>query len=210
MTPGLKALQDQAHVGVARFSDSVLLYTRQDSTESLRQLLLAVGWLLFETITATYTMVRCGISYGRAYIDQENSIFVGWPIIEAYRFEQSQLWAGAALTEAATARVPQDMRSGNADWWVLPCRVPTKGEPGFLETLAVNWTIGVHAPGFRLRWPQHRTNPPRPTGAKTPMFAEYSRTLARSINQRAGARGQWGWLEGEEHHSNEDGRGLPG
>ena len=97
--------------------------------------------------------IRCGISYGRAYIDPEKSLFVGSPIIEAYRLEQSQLWAGAALTPAAAERLPQDVRAGTyADWWVIPYRVPTKEQPELREKLAVNWTIGGHPPGFKLRW----------------------------------------------------------
>lgn len=194
--PSLKAIRDQAHIGVARFSDSVLLYTRQDTDESVQQLLSAVGWLLFETITATYTRVRCGISYGQAYMDQENSLFVGRPIIEAYELEGLQLWAGAALTPAAVERLPQGVRSGKyGDWWVLPYRVPMKEPPGFRETLAVNWTaIGVHDPEFQLGWSPATDIPTGEDWIKNPdvcrifentrAFHESACWCRRSANQR--------------------------
>ena len=41
-------------------------------------------------------MIRGGISFGEAYINEEESVFVGKPIVEVYQLEKSQQWAGVA------------------------------------------------------------------------------------------------------------------
>jgi len=150
--PAKTAFVGNEHVGVAWFSDTVLLYTRRDDDEAVQQLILTIGWLLFETMIGGNTRIRGGISYGEAYIDEANSIFVGKPIVEAYRLEQQQQWSGAALTATGSNRIPEHIRSGQyADWWVVPYDVPLK-TGATLRTLAINWTWGFHDPTWRLRW----------------------------------------------------------
>jgi hypothetical protein len=71
--------------------------------------------------------IRGGISFGKAYIDEAESVFVGNPIVEAYQLEKKQQWAGVALTQSAVAKIPERARSGHlADWWVIPYDVPLK------------------------------------------------------------------------------------
>jgi hypothetical protein len=134
------------HVGVAWFSDTFFLYTRSDQTQSMQQLIQTVGWLLFATMMAESGLrIRGGISFGEAYIDEDESVFVGNPIVEAYQLEKKQQWAGVALTQSAVAKIPERARSGYlADWWVIPYDVPLK-EKQTLQTLAVNWTWGGHS-----------------------------------------------------------------
>lgn len=171
-TPATRELERHPHVGVAWFSDTVLLYTKQDTDDSVRELLTAVGWLLFETMIHGNTRIRAGISYGEAFIDPENSIYVGKPIVEAYRLEQSQQWSGGALTESAVQRVPQMARTGRfADWWLIPYDVPLKGQPP-LRTLAVNWNLGIHALGWRLLWSRESEIPSASDWATDPSICE--------------------------------------
>ncbi len=151
--PSLRQLQDHAHLGLFWFSDSILIFTKEDSDDCVRRLLETLGWLHFETITSGRTMIRSGIAYGEAHIDTEEAIFVGKPIIDAYQLEQSQAWSGGALAPSAVTRVPEDVRHGRfADWWVSPYSVPLKRSPHQMDTLAINWTFGIHAPNWQLRW----------------------------------------------------------
>jgi hypothetical protein len=156
--PPLTALEGHPHVGVAWFSDTILLYTKHDSDEAVRELLSTVAWLLFETMLDGVTKIRGGIAHGDAHIDPQNSLYVGTPIIEAYRLEQSQQWSGASLAPTAVTRLPEFARTGQYfDWWVKPWEVPQKnGLP--LKTLAVNWNA-VHHPNWRLRWSEHSDDP---------------------------------------------------
>jgi hypothetical protein len=147
------------HVGVAWFSDTVLLYSLRDDDEAARQLIMTVGWLIFETLLSSgRTKIRGGISYGEARMDRENSIFVGKAIVDAYRLEKRQEWSGAALTETACDRIPEYARSGGyADWWVIPYGVPLK-DGLTTNTLAINWTWGIHHPPW-LRWSESAESP---------------------------------------------------
>lgn len=164
--PPIRELDGHKHVGIAWFSDTILVYTKEDSDEAVADLLTSVAWLLFETIVEGTTKVRAGISYGDAFIDRANSLYVGEPIIEAYRLQERQQWAGAALTPAACARVPKTGSPGeHARWYVTPWNVPMKDhEP--MATLAVNWNRGIHAPSWRLRWSVTSDLPPEPNSVE--------------------------------------------
>lgn len=157
--PPLTAVEAHPHVGVAWFSDTILLYTKHDTDEAVRELLSTVAWLLFETMLEGTTKLRGGIAHGNMHIDSQNSLYVGVPIIEAYKLEQCQQWSGAALAPSAVARLPESARTGEYfDWWVKPWDVPQKNGPP-LKTLAVNWSAGIHHPNWRLRWSEHSDDP---------------------------------------------------
>jgi hypothetical protein len=125
-TPPMRDLSGHGQVGIAWFSDTVLLYTKQDTDEAVADLVTAVASLLFETIIEGSTKIRAGLAYGEAFIDQESSLYVGRPIIDAHLLENAQDWAGAALTASACARIPQSGHSGKAArWYLAPWEVPT-------------------------------------------------------------------------------------
>lgn len=156
--PTLSELQDQELLGVTWFSDTILIYTLEDTDDAIRQLLSAVGWLTFETIFSHSQSVRSGIAYGYAYMDPENERYVGQPIVDAYRMEGCQQWSGGALTEEAVQRVPEPARDGEyADWWVTPYDVPMKKRK--YETLAIEWTLGIHGPDGDVRWSSDSAEP---------------------------------------------------
>jgi hypothetical protein len=154
--PSILDLERHAKIGVALFSDTILFFTKEDTNEAIRELLATIGWLIFETIIHGQTKIRGGIAYGEAVIDVRNSLFVGRPIIDAHKLEQSQQWAGAALHESAIDRLPKDVRAGGyADWWIIRHDVPVKKEWGgenTFATLAINWNLGIHNPDWRFRW----------------------------------------------------------
>lgn len=177
--PTLRDLNSHQLVGVAWFSDTILLYTKEDSDEAVRELLSIVAWLLFETMIQGITRVRAGIAYGDVFLDPENSLYVGMPIVEAYRLEQAQQWSGAALCPSAEQRIPEVARSGRfADWWITPYEVPLK-EGRKISALAVNWNQGIHAPGWRMSW---SSASPEPTPAD---WALNPGTCEKFVNTRA-------------------------
>lgn len=141
--PTFDEINKNSKIGLAWFSDTILLFTREDTDENLQELLQTVEWLLFGTMYYT-TRIRAGIAYGDAFIDTKNAMYVGVPIVEAYQLEQQQQWSGAALSESAYDRIPEFARNGRlADWPILPYNVPLK-ENKTINTLAVNWTCGIH------------------------------------------------------------------
>ena len=157
--PPIADLDRHTEVGVAWFSDTILFYTKEDTDEAIRELLATVAWLIFETMLAGKTRIRGGLAYGEAFIDIENSLFVGRPLIEAHELERSQPWSGAALTQSAIERLPELARTGiYADWWLTPHDVPLN-TGCTIKTLAINWNLGIHKPDWRPRWSKDRDMP---------------------------------------------------
>lgn len=158
--PSLKELRNQSNLGIAWFSDTVLLYTKKDTNECLQALLSTLGWLLFKTIIKGTTRIRCGISYGAAYIDYENSIYVGTPIVDAYLLEKKQKWSGGALTVDGLKRLPDIAKSGKYvyEWYITPYKVPLKDQK--IDTFAIDWTLSFHTPypNF-LQWSKESQEP---------------------------------------------------
>ena len=151
-TPPTADLERHTKVGVAWFSDTVLFYTKEDTDEAIQELLSTVAWLVFETILEGQTKVRGGLAYGEAFIDAQNSLYVGRPIIEAHELEKDQQWSGAALTQSAIDRLPELARTGKyADWWLVSHDVPLKNKRS-CRTLAINWNQSFHDSLWRLRW----------------------------------------------------------
>jgi hypothetical protein len=157
--PTLSEINTHPNVGVAWFSDTILLYTRHDTNDALSDLLTTVGWFILETMFERNARIRAGIAYGQAFIDPENSLYVGVPIIDAYQLEQKQEWMGGCLHDSAVERIPTDYRTGiYADWPVVPYHVPLKcGHTR--ETLAVNWTIGHYRPDSFPLWSTESDEP---------------------------------------------------
>lgn len=168
--PSLKELQNQSNVGVAWFSDTVLLYTKKDTNECLQALLSTLAWLLFETIIEGTTRIRCGISYGEVYIDSENSIYVGPPIVDAYLLEEKQNWSGGAFTDDGVKRLPEIAKSGKYvyEWYITPYKVPLKKDQDF-NTLAIDWTLSFHTPDPNfLQWSKESKEPKPDDWEKSP------------------------------------------
>lgn len=149
-TPSLAEIDRNSLIGIAWFSDTILFWTKEDEDYNIRELIQTVAWLTFANIYGN-TKIRGGISYGEAYIDPTNSLFVGTPIIDAYRLESQQQWSGVALTDSAVSRVPSFVHEGGfVDWPVVSYDVPLK-DSSSTSTLAINWTYGIHR-NFDMPW----------------------------------------------------------
>ncbi|MCK4392070.1 hypothetical protein KAX17_04125 [Candidatus Bipolaricaulota bacterium] len=156
--PTLAKLDTHDKLGFAWFSDTVLFYTLQDNIDCYRLLCSTVAWLLFETMFDPHTRVRCGVSYGEAYIDKPNGLYVGEALIKAHKLEKAQMWSGGAFTKQAEVKLPAAARIGQLyDWFVVPYKVPLKDKQ-MRSTLAVDWTKGLH-PEFTLPWSKSSPEP---------------------------------------------------
>lgn len=144
---------------VVWFSDSIFLFSKNDTDEIIIKLLSIISWLLFETIFGLQTRLRCGISHGEIFIDIKNHIYFGQPIIDAYQLEESQEWSGGALTESANKRVEQILDTNNQkriSFYLIEYDVPLKGNKK-MKTKTIDWTTGMHDYGFV--WSKNRKEP---------------------------------------------------
>jgi hypothetical protein len=127
-------------LGYKLFSDTMLVYTTDSSFDSLHTLLLFSMVLLREGLL-TGIGLRGAIAKGEVAVG--DNLFVGVPIVLAYRLEQQQEWLGCwvddtcleGLSGAEMWRLEGDM--------IIPYRIPLKS--GTVRSLwAINWTVKIH------------------------------------------------------------------
>jgi len=175
--PDLCGLRSQERVGFAWFSDTVLIYSKDDTDISCRNVIETVAWLLFSTML-TQTKVRAGIAYGEFAEDSVNESYFGRAIVEAYELEQAQEWAGGALTQAAADRLPRrDTTGARFQWQVCKYPIPLKHPHPNCSHLAVDWTQGIHT-GLDLQWSRQQSCPSEEERQKQPSIcAKWDNTI---------------------------------
>jgi hypothetical protein len=154
-------------VSATWFSDTLLLYTREDTPKADQALIQAVGWLTFFSIASKPTFLenpcklRGAIAYGELFVDPERNLFFGKPIVDAYKLEQKQQWSGVALTESARKRLQDSPQSrGRHPDWLTNYSVPCKDQKT-IDALAINWpTNGIVSDlEWSLKWSQKNEVP---------------------------------------------------
>ena len=151
----IEALKQAAGLGLEWFSDTIILYTNDDTEHAELALIQTVTWLLFETMCYAPVRLRFGIDYGELYVSKNAGQIVGRGLIGAYELERTQCWAGGALTPAAAQHLRPSARDYLADY-----TVPVK-EQRLATNVAVNWTLGIHL-GFAVQFSRTK---PKPTAA---------------------------------------------
>ena len=130
---------DQQLVGVAIFSDTVLIFSLVKHKRSYDQVIYAAASILAQPILSPEYRFRIGISYGDFYHDAANNIYVGKALIEAHELERKQNWSGGALTKEAKKIVGDN-------YYLTDCSVPIKGGNGqtYQTHCIINWTLAEH------------------------------------------------------------------
>ena len=142
----VRSLRSGKRVGVAWFSDTILIYGLDDSDLSCSHVIEAVGWLLFRSFFDTpQTRIRAGVGYGKFYSDNDRSLFVGDALVDAYQAERTQNWIGGALSRTACERLRLSSPMSGHNW-LRRDTPPVKPEvqDAFLGDVVIDWTFGSH------------------------------------------------------------------
>ncbi|MDO9478893.1 MAG: hypothetical protein Q8K17_01385 [Pseudohongiella sp.] len=121
-------------VSTVVFSDTVLLYSRNDSEISLSSLM-AIAAFFFSDCIEKGIPIKGAISEGVFTADKEKSLYFGRPLIDAYNLTEEMAFYGAVLHHSAhktlkyipdykyfTAKVP--LKTGNVTHTVLSLTLP--------------------------------------------------------------------------------------
>jgi len=103
--PTLAQLQSNPIVGFAWFSDTILLFAREDTERANTAVVETAAWLLHETMHAPRSQMRFAIDYDELYVDESNGIYVGKAVVHTAQLEKEQEWSGGALTDEAAQRI---------------------------------------------------------------------------------------------------------
>jgi hypothetical protein len=136
------------HIAAFTFSDTILLFTKSDDADDLRAVLM-VCLELFAQVLQGSIPVRIGVAHGQFVFNGNEGVFVGPPLVHAYRLGQAAQWIGAVLDKTVAERarelLPEFLSYGDC----LP--------------LVVDWEVPVKSGGTEshpvLSWPRsHRRN----------------------------------------------------
>lgn len=86
------------------FSDTFILYTKDDSAQSFAAIEMVARWFAFALIQ-TEIPVRGSMACGEFYADLKNGVYLGSALVEAYEWGESQDWIGFVLAPSAVVKL---------------------------------------------------------------------------------------------------------
>lgn len=124
------------------YSDSVILIANGDTDSDIRDFIVAV-WKSMQVSIASKMPFRGGISYGPVFINEEEGIFLGNPIVHAVVLEGKQEWIGTICDKNAEKRINairnlEIQDKGFLNILLYEYDVPIKEEK-FITCKAINW-----------------------------------------------------------------------
>ena len=120
------------------FSDTIVFYSRDDSYEAFRTILLVCAEFMNVIICGPTRAIRGALSCGEFYVDTENNAYVGQALIDAYELEEKQYWLGVSLhgsieNTANFVRAQKEFPN-----LIIQSLVPIKNSSN--KPFCVNWT----------------------------------------------------------------------
>jgi len=85
-----------AEVYIVNFSDSIVIFSKNNSVYNFEYFLIAVRFLFGKSIAANIP-IKGGIAYGEISVNKTEQIYFGQPIIDAYLLEEDLNFFGIAL-----------------------------------------------------------------------------------------------------------------
>ncbi|KAB1065218.1 hypothetical protein [Salibacter halophilus] len=82
-----------AEVYVVSFSDSIVIFSKNDSFDNLRYFLLSTRWI-FTTAFNNQIPLKGAIAHGEVSLNKSEQIYFGQPIIDAYLMEEDVNYMG--------------------------------------------------------------------------------------------------------------------
>lgn len=150
----------EEHISYIYFSDSIVFYSKDDSYDSFKSLMIAANAFMNTFITGVSYMVRGGIAYGEFYVDTETNSYIGQALIDAYALEESINWLGLCFEQSVVDTPNFSKFQQEYPGIIHPSLVPTLRTN--LRPYALNWADngrdknGVATPRFPK--PENRLN----------------------------------------------------
>lgn len=131
------------------FSDTIVLFTKEDSILDLRLIILATTEL-FHKALCKCVPVRAGIAHGTFFFNISESMYAGPALIEAYSIGEEAKWLGIVTSEYVHHQAKMaDLKSGTNNV-VIPTSIPI--QDGERNGFAVNWPA-VFSHDFNVKPP---------------------------------------------------------
>jgi hypothetical protein len=133
---GKKGDTDPSSVFPVSFSDSIILFSNNDSDDSADRIIVDTAYIFSEAIEHEIPM-KGSIAFGEMTVDIERSLFFGKPLIDSYELHKELQIYGIALHHTAQKQLRQLKNTGVKDSLVSDYLVPMKS--GKIKHHFVNW-----------------------------------------------------------------------
>jgi hypothetical protein len=87
------------------FSDSIILFSLDETSDSCLKLLL-YAWRFTQILLGAGVPTRGAITYGEMYINEAQQVFLGKALTAAYLLEKNQKWIGGAIDDSVFKAFP--------------------------------------------------------------------------------------------------------
>ncbi len=128
----------QAHnVFATIFSDSIIIFSKDDSNEAAGDFIFFVRHLICRAIELRLG-IKGGLAFGELTVDPLNQLYFGQPLIDAYQLEEELQCYGAVLHSTAEERLASIPEKVVSKYNFT--RIPTKlKKHGTIDMLNLNW-----------------------------------------------------------------------
>lgn len=96
-----------SEVHIVNFSDSIAIFSKNDSLENFNYFVLAVRWVFTKSIKVGLPM-KGSFSHGIVSINRKENIFFGQPIIDAYLMEEDINYMGVVAHNSIDAFINEN------------------------------------------------------------------------------------------------------
>ncbi|MFV0420549.1 MAG: hypothetical protein ACK5KT_17730 [Dysgonomonas sp.] len=121
------------------FSDSIVIFTKEDTKECLELLTLATSWLFAKAIEAGIPL-KGAIAHGTMSINVSRQIFFGQPLIDAYLLEEEVEFYGIVIHNTTEKKLNEYATFKGIEMY-KDCNVPLKS--GRIQHYTLDWVTGV-------------------------------------------------------------------
>lgn len=156
------------------FSDSIIMFSKDDSIECFQIISAAAAFLVQEALTHDIP-IKGGIAYGQTTVNKSQQIFFGQPIVDAYEMQEEVCYYGVVAHHTVNDYIEQN-RSGISPWTVnvLYKEIQTPLKCGKISHHNINWFEFLGGLSGRNK-------------EKGLVLPEYAKTIQKLKNKTSGA-----------------------
>jgi hypothetical protein len=136
-TNGLEERYEDAEVDSASFSDSIILFSKNDTPASFDLLVYSTSFLFAKAIERNIPL-KGAIAYGKISLNKPSQIYFGQPLINAYLLEEEMHYYGVVAHHSILDyihRNENEIKSTNG--YLFNCFTPLKG--GLINHTNLDW-----------------------------------------------------------------------
>lgn len=130
---------DYRDINIVSFSDSIVIFSKDDSLENFKHFLFSVVFL-FTNAIENGIPIKGGAAYGEVSLNKSEQIYFGQPIIDAYLIEEDVNYLCITLHNSLDKYIDDnwaEISNKEIDYLLFECKTPLKS--GLIEHRNVDW-----------------------------------------------------------------------